>query len=63
MKTLFDIQQLLKRYGAFIYTRDRATDLQLMQGEIKELHQYGMIGREEYLQALLIIRQELEKSS
>ncbi|NAP01271.1 DUF910 family protein [Halomonas sp. MG34] len=31
MKTIYDVQQLLKRYGSFVYTGDRLGDLELME--------------------------------
>ncbi|GAF24028.1 MULTISPECIES: YqgQ family protein [Shouchella] len=61
MKSIVDIRDLLKQYGSFIYTRDRGMDLQLMQKEIKDLHQYGMISSHTYQGAILILKQEEAK--
>ncbi|KQL57962.1 MULTISPECIES: YqgQ family protein [Bacillaceae] len=61
METIVDIRDLLKQYGSFIYTRDRGMDLQLMQKEIKDLYQYGMISSQLYQSALLILKQEKAK--
>ncbi|MCF6137902.1 YqgQ family protein [Pseudalkalibacillus berkeleyi] len=61
MKTLFDIQNLLKRFGTFIYTGDRSADLDLMRGELQELYEGGLIQSDEYRQAILIIRREQSK--
>ncbi|AIC94115.1 YqgQ family protein [Shouchella lehensis] len=61
METIVDIRDLLKQYGSFIYTRDRGMDLQLMQKEIKDLYQYGMISSQMYQSALLILKQEKAK--
>ncbi|RNA68932.1 YqgQ family protein [Alteribacter keqinensis] len=58
MKTYFDIQQLLKRFGTIIYTGDRSDDLDLMGEELGELHKMNMIDNNDYLQAKMIIRQE-----
>ncbi|WP_100372455.1 YqgQ family protein [Bacillus sp. FJAT-45037] len=58
MKTLFDVMQLLKKYGIFIYTRERAVDLELMEEEIRELHQMKMIETITFQQAILIIKHE-----
>ncbi|MDV2683190.1 YqgQ family protein [Alkalihalophilus sp. As8PL] len=58
MKTLFDVMQLLKKYGIFIYTGERAVDLELMEEEIRELYQMKMIEAEKFQQALLIIKHE-----
>lgn len=58
LKTFFDIQQLLKRFGIFIYTGNRAADLELMEEEIHELYRMKMIEAQDYKMALLIIRKE-----
>ncbi|MBM7097335.1 YqgQ family protein [Bacillus sp. H-16] len=58
MKTYFDIQQLLKRFGTIIYTGDRSDDLDLMGEELGELHKMNMIDNNDYLQAKMIIKQE-----
>jgi uncharacterized protein YqgQ len=61
MKTVYDVQQVLKRFGTFIYTGNRLTDLELMQDEIKEMYKFGLIDVEEYRLAILILRQEMTK--
>ena len=37
MKTYYDLQQYLKRFGTFIYIGDRLAELELMETEIREL--------------------------
>ncbi|GGA68382.1 hypothetical protein GCM10008025_10450 [Ornithinibacillus halotolerans] len=59
MKTLYDVQQVLKRFGTFIYTGDRLGDLELMQNEITELYKAGLIDIESYRTAILVIRHEI----
>lgn len=61
MNTLYDVLQLLKHFGTFIYTGNRLADLELIQTEIKELYSYGLIDVEDYRLSLLIIRQEINK--
>jgi uncharacterized protein YqgQ len=61
MNTLFDVQNILKRFGTFIYTGDRSADLELMYGELQELLQNGLIQNDEFRQAILIIRSEQSK--
>lgn len=58
MKTLYDVMQLLKRYGTVIYTGDYQADLELMEEEIKELYRLQFISPKEYSTALLILRQK-----
>ena len=50
--------QLLKRFGTYIYTKDRLADLELMEDEIKELYKMQMIEAQDFQLALLILRQE-----
>ncbi|WP_047984134.1 YqgQ family protein [Ornithinibacillus californiensis] len=61
MKTVYDVQQVLKKFGTFIYTGNRLTDLELMLDEIKEMYKFGLIDVEEYRLAILILRQEMNK--
>lgn len=61
MKTVYDVQQLLKRFGIFIYVGERVLDLGLMESEIKELYKMNLIQKDEFGQSLLILRMEIEK--
>ncbi|WP_188453658.1 YqgQ family protein [Virgibacillus oceani] len=58
MNTVYDIQQLLKKFGTFIYIGDRMAELELMEMELKELYDSQFIRREEYTKAILILRKE-----
>ncbi|MFL6562617.1 MAG: YqgQ family protein [Bacillus sp. (in: firmicutes)] len=60
MKTIYDIQQYLKRFGTIIYIGDRVADLELMEAELKELYQSQLIEPKEYQTALLILRHEIQ---
>ncbi|AIM15604.1 MULTISPECIES: YqgQ family protein [Neobacillus] len=60
MKTIYDIQQLLKRFGTVIYIGDRVADLELMEEELKELYKSQLIETKDYQTALLILRQEIQ---
>lgn len=55
---MFDVMQLLKKYGTIIYTKDRGLDLSLMEDEIRELYEWKMIDQTVFQKALLILRQE-----
>ncbi|MED1205136.1 YqgQ family protein [Heyndrickxia acidicola] len=61
MRTLYDVQQLLKRFGIIIYLGDRIADLELMEWELKEMYQSNMIDIMDYQKARLIIRNEIQK--
>lgn len=58
MKTVYDIRMLLKRFGTFVYSRDRIGDLILMEAELEELHRFGMITNDEYMNGKLILQKE-----
>ncbi|WP_339228123.1 YqgQ family protein [Oceanobacillus sp. FSL K6-2867] len=58
MKNVYDIQQLLKRYGTFIYTGDRLGDLELMEMELDELYQMMFVQIADYQNAKLILKKE-----
>ncbi|MEH7303977.1 YqgQ family protein [Neobacillus drentensis] len=60
MKTIYDIQQLLKRFGTIIYIGDRVADLELLEMELKELYQSQLIEPREFQSALLILRHEIQ---
>lgn len=60
MKTIYDIQQFLKRFGTIIYIGDRVADLELMEEELEELYQSQLIETREYLTARLILRHEIQ---
>ncbi|MGE7623657.1 YqgQ family protein [Viridibacillus sp. NPDC096237] len=61
MKTVYDVMQFLKRFGTFIYTKDRIADLELMEDEIRELYSSHLIDIKDYQMALVILRQEISK--
>jgi len=61
LKTIYDIQQLLKQFGTIIYVGDRLADLQLMESEITELFRSQLIDIKDYQMALLLLRQEIQK--
>ncbi|RDW19199.1 DUF910 domain-containing protein [Oceanobacillus arenosus] len=58
MKNVYDVQQILKKFGAFIYSGDRIGDLELMEMEIDDLFQMQFIEKDRYLQSKLILRKE-----
>lgn len=61
MKTIYDVQQLLKQYGTIIYVGDRLADLELMEAELKELYRSQLVETNDYQMALLLLRQEIQK--
>ncbi|AMX82898.1 cytosolic protein [Geobacillus subterraneus] len=60
MKTVYDVQQLLKRFGTIIYVGDRLADLELMEEEVKELYESQLIDVKQLQAALFILRHEAQ---
>ena len=61
MNTIYDVQQLLKKFGTIIYIGDRIADLELMEEEIKQLYQSNLIETKDYQMAILLLRQEVQR--
>jgi uncharacterized protein YqgQ len=60
MKTIYDIQQYLKKFGTIIYIGERVADLELMELELQELYQSQLIEQRDFQTAQLILRQEIQ---
>lgn len=60
MKTIYDIQQFLKKFGTIIYIGDRVSDLELMESELRELFHSQLIETRDYQNALLLLRHEIQ---
>ena len=58
LRTLYDVQQLLKRFDVFIYVGKRLWDIELMAIEIDHLHDAGVLNDKLYMQAKLVLRRE-----
>lgn len=58
MKTLYDVQQLLKGFGLIIYLGKRLYDIELMMIELKNLYHSGLIEQDDYVTAELILKRE-----
>lgn len=59
MRTVYDIQQYLKRFGSYIYMGDRLADLEMMEFEVRELYRSKLLETKEYQTALLILKHEI----
>ncbi|API90538.1 MULTISPECIES: YqgQ family protein [Virgibacillus] len=59
MKSIYEIQQFLRKYGTFIYTGSRLGDLQMMELEINELYQLGFIENKLFMEAKLLLKKEM----
>ena len=58
MKNFYDLQQFLKTFGIIIYMKDRKHTLSMVEYEVRELRRIELISKEEFLRAMLIIKQE-----
>lgn len=58
MRTMYDVQQLLKQFGTFIYLGNRLWDIELMMVEIRELFNNGVIEKKVFLNAMMILKKE-----
>ncbi|HGD3168135.1 TPA: YqgQ family protein [Streptococcus agalactiae] len=58
MKVLFDVQNLLKKFGIYVYIGKRLYDIEVMKIELQRLYDNGLISRDNYLKAELILRRE-----
>ncbi|WP_338470247.1 YqgQ family protein [Niallia sp. XMNu-256] len=61
MKTIYDIQQYLKKFGIIIYIGDRISDLELMESEVHELYRAQLMDIREYQSAILLLRHEIQQ--
>jgi uncharacterized protein YqgQ len=58
MQTLYDVQQLLKKFDIYVYLGKRLYDIELMQIEIKNLYNGHLIDRDTYLRAWQVMLRE-----
>lgn len=58
MKTLYDVQQLLKNFGIFVCLGKRLYDIEMMKIELQRLYDSGLLDKRDYLNAELILRRE-----
>ncbi|QTM99825.1 DUF910 family protein [Sediminibacillus dalangtanensis] len=61
MKTIYDIQQYLKKFGTFIYLGDRIADLDMMEDEVRELYKAQCMETRDFQSAILLLKQEKQK--
>ncbi|AMY04687.1 DUF910 domain-containing protein [Staphylococcus condimenti] len=57
INNFYDVQQLLKQFGFIVYFKDKHDMLEMMEQEIRELHEYQLISKETFIKCILIINQ------
>lgn len=60
MKTLYDVQQLLEKYGVLVHVGKRVWDIELMAIELDNINRSGLINKHDYLIAKMILNREHE---
>lgn len=58
LRTLYDVQQLLKQFNVFVYVGKRLWDIELMAIEVDHLYQAGVLDRQRFTQAKLVLKRE-----
>lgn len=60
MKTLYDVQQLLKKYGVLVHVGKRKWDIELMALELDNIYHTNLLDKHDYLVAKMILQKEYE---
>lgn len=58
MKTLYDVQQLLEKYGILVHVGKRIWDIELMALELDNINRAGLIDQHDYLITKMILSRE-----
>ena len=58
MKTLYAVQQFLKKFGIINYVGKRLYDIELMKIELKRIYDAGLMEKLDYLEAEAVLRRE-----
>lgn len=58
MKTLYDVQQLLKGFGILVYMGNRLYEIDMMKLELSRIYQAGLLAQQDYIAAELVLRRE-----
>ncbi|MGZ9791077.1 YqgQ family protein [Bacillus atrophaeus] len=62
MNTLYDVQQLLKKFGHIVYFGNRELEIEFMMDELKEMYLSHVIERDQWIQAAGVLQRELEQT-
>lgn len=63
VKTIYEIQQFLKKFGTIIYVGERVADLELMEAEVQELYNSQLMETKVYQSAIFLLRQEIVRET
>lgn len=60
MKNLYDVQQLLEKYGVLVHVGKRIWDIELMAIELDNIYHTNLLDQHDYLIAKMILQREHE---
>ncbi|GKT02553.1 YqgQ family protein [Furfurilactobacillus sp. WILCCON 0119] len=58
LRTLYDVQQLLKMFGIYVYVGKRLWDIEVMALELDNLYKMNTIDKPTWLQAKVVLNHE-----
>ncbi len=58
LRTLYDVQQLLKRFDVYVHVGKRIWDIEVMSLEIDNLYRAHVISKKLFLQAKMVLKRE-----
>ncbi|GEK28320.1 YqgQ family protein [Furfurilactobacillus siliginis] len=58
LRTLYDVQQILKRFGIYVYVGKRIWDIEVMALELDHLHEMEAIDKQTWLHAKVVLNHE-----
>jgi len=61
IRNMADVRKLLKNFSFMVYTGNRLGDLELMEEELSDLRQSGLLEQKAFLQARMVIQQEKQR--
>lgn len=60
MRTLYDVQQLLERFGILVHLGKRLWDIELMTIELEHVYTAGLLDAKIYVKARAVLHRERE---
>lgn len=60
MKSLYDVQQLLEKYGVLVHVGKRIWDIELMAMELDNIYHSNLLDKHDYLIAKMVLKKEHE---
>ncbi|MFD1471105.1 YqgQ family protein [Companilactobacillus mishanensis] len=61
LRTMYDVQQLLKKYGTYVHLGKRIWDIELMSIELRNIYKNEMIDKPTFIKAQLVLKSEHRK--